>query len=545
VIAKDDPQPREINVISGKMFLFLCDQPYGRPYLSAFIFTSFVVLTGFMLISLTVAAVSGGVHLRLEQIQKQQYEEDEEEEDLTFDEQEEDEEIGTVTDGVTVTATGHGAESDKKDPIKRILQMESFQESSDEAEDDSDGIEPGKGRSANKEEPEADNAVREFVRDISSSKSSDIDDAIMIRPVSEASARLTLARLQQDDEDPIPSRRQPPPPSPQAPPSLGRSIKNSPTATNGRKTVIGRKTIRGSPGQTSPALSTKSSPTSTGTPNGRKTFIGRKTIRGASGQAAPKEVKEDLPLLQDKELIRMILKQMWSDVDKQKEKKREEEAGGGGGGSSGDGSEEKQVSGTQGPSPTASSFIKGVSFRESRKPIFIQSTVVPSNNRPKSQSQLTRAVSVSNTEAESLTSPKHIAYLLKNILSTYYYIGYIILIILGTAIVEILCTNNNNCGDFWGFFVGVQILLSIDILVRVFTHFPSYQTFFLSRQNLFDMGMVLIIWIPIFYTGEGTQIAGECVSIISILFLCLHPLLFSVSLCLCLSFQQRVRASST
>lgn len=53
------------------MYLFLCDTPTYHPYLSSFIFTSFVVLTGFMLISLTVAAVSGGVHMRLEEVQKE------------------------------------------------------------------------------------------------------------------------------------------------------------------------------------------------------------------------------------------------------------------------------------------------------------------------------------------------------------------------------------------------------------------------------------------------------------------------------------------
>jgi hypothetical protein len=82
VISRNSTEPRYVDVFSGRMYLFLCDSPNAHPYLSSFIFTSFVVLTGFMLISLTVAAVSGGVHLRLEEIQLQK---DHEDEDKHFD----------------------------------------------------------------------------------------------------------------------------------------------------------------------------------------------------------------------------------------------------------------------------------------------------------------------------------------------------------------------------------------------------------------------------------------------------------------------------
>jgi hypothetical protein len=81
VIAKNDTRPRSVDVISGRMYLFLCDSPTSHPYLSSMIFTSFVVLTGFILISLTVAAVSDGVNLRLIEIQKQQQEDEEYERD--------------------------------------------------------------------------------------------------------------------------------------------------------------------------------------------------------------------------------------------------------------------------------------------------------------------------------------------------------------------------------------------------------------------------------------------------------------------------------
>lgn len=81
VIAKNDTRPRSVDVISGRMYLFLCDSPTSSPYLSSTIFTSFVVLSGFILISLTVAAVSDGVNLQLIEIQRQQKEEEEYEKD--------------------------------------------------------------------------------------------------------------------------------------------------------------------------------------------------------------------------------------------------------------------------------------------------------------------------------------------------------------------------------------------------------------------------------------------------------------------------------
>lgn len=70
VISKGDPTHRYVDVFSGRMYLFLCDDPRALPYSSSIIFTSFVVLTGFVLISLTVAAVSTGMKIRLHEIQK-------------------------------------------------------------------------------------------------------------------------------------------------------------------------------------------------------------------------------------------------------------------------------------------------------------------------------------------------------------------------------------------------------------------------------------------------------------------------------------------
>jgi hypothetical protein len=78
-----------------------------------------------------------------------------------------------------------------------------------------------------------------------------------------------------------------------------------------------------------------------------------------------------------------------------------------------------------------------------------------------------------------------------------------------TASFQIYCTNKDICRTplFFQVFVSVQVLLSLDIIVRILTYYPSYKTFFFSHGNLFDLTMVLIIWIPVFYSGWGTQIA--------------------------------------
>jgi hypothetical protein len=99
VISRNSTEPRYVDVFSGRMYLFLCDSPNAHPYLSSFIFTSFVVFTGFILISLTVAAVSDGVHQRLIEIQKQQTDEDEYE----FDDELLDETLETTLPGGVVS----------------------------------------------------------------------------------------------------------------------------------------------------------------------------------------------------------------------------------------------------------------------------------------------------------------------------------------------------------------------------------------------------------------------------------------------------------
>jgi hypothetical protein len=539
VIGKNDTRPRYVDVVSGRMYLFLCDDPGAHPYLSSLIFTSFVVLTGFMLISLTVAAVSGGVHLRLEQIQKQSQDQDEDE----FDDEylESLSEVGAGEDPQVVAAAEEASKQEIEKEIRRTMRTHTFyggggggqqplvlqfkpktappsasperaagdpvkisrmasfiEEGDSEDEDDEEDEEDSVGQSVEKKsemarEPSSTNSeVQELQpplsREVSSSKSTDTDDAsaaVVIRPVTLASARLTLANLKRaSSEEPTPAAeslnqesQRPLPPTPQ---------------------LSSQSVAAPDPAPSSPL------PLKAATHASRKTFRSNGSLRRNSA------VKEELPLLQDKETIRMMLKQMWSDVEKEKEKRLEEEATGG------DPSEgEKQSphgsSPTSGGSGSARESVRrlSISASPSTTPRMNQSTVLPSNAQS-FRTQLQRHSSFrQDPDPASLASTKHLAYLLRNLLSTYLYIGCVILIVLVTASVEIFCTNKDNCQNFRPLFVAVQILLTFDILVRVLTYYPSCKTFFFSRHNLFDLGMVLIIWIPIFYSGYGAQIAGD------------------------------------
>lgn len=200
--------------------------------------------------------------------------------------------------------------------------------------------------------------------------------------------------------------------------------------------------------------------------------------------------KIQLPLLQDKELLRMMLTQMWKDVERKKENTAEDTS---------------EIS-----DEVLSSSSRLTRLLSSLSDTSRQSTVASPSRLSHPSGHLLRHSSFhQQSDTTAFDSTKRIAYFLKNILSTYYYIGYIILIVLVTASFQIYCTNKNNCPDFWGVFVAVQILLSADIFFRIIIQYPTYTTFFLSKNNLFDMFMVLIIWIPVYYTGYGSQIAGN------------------------------------
>jgi hypothetical protein len=142
--------------------LFLCDSPTSHPYLSSLIFTSFVVLTGFMLISLTVAAVSDGVNMRLIEIQKQQQEEEQYERDEELLENLLDAEAKPVLSDEkkqeilktwkTFASSGKGNQSKQKKSAQEtaceevntreseadLRRMESLEEQEDEEEEDCD-----------------------------------------------------------------------------------------------------------------------------------------------------------------------------------------------------------------------------------------------------------------------------------------------------------------------------------------------------------------------------------------------------------------------
>jgi hypothetical protein len=53
----------------GEMYLPICHSPEKHPFLSAFVFITFILLCGFILVSLTVAAVTSGINNRIGQIQ--------------------------------------------------------------------------------------------------------------------------------------------------------------------------------------------------------------------------------------------------------------------------------------------------------------------------------------------------------------------------------------------------------------------------------------------------------------------------------------------
>ena len=54
----------------GDMYLPICRNSKAHPYIATFIFVTFILLCGFILISLTVAVVTAGIRDRIEQIQQ-------------------------------------------------------------------------------------------------------------------------------------------------------------------------------------------------------------------------------------------------------------------------------------------------------------------------------------------------------------------------------------------------------------------------------------------------------------------------------------------
>lgn len=56
----------------GKMTLAVCTEPMKRPIIASVVFVSFLLLCGFILISLTIASVTSGINDRLSQLEKEE-----------------------------------------------------------------------------------------------------------------------------------------------------------------------------------------------------------------------------------------------------------------------------------------------------------------------------------------------------------------------------------------------------------------------------------------------------------------------------------------
>lgn len=425
VIDRNDSRPRYIDVTSGRMYLFLCDTPTSHPYLSSFIFISFVVLTGFMLISLTVAAVSGGVHTRLEGVAEYDVSEVDIDDDSSHVDEpptkEEDEkeicramrnhtffgkrsETIPNIDKLRAKAALVGQRTSflrgKPNPMK-ISSMEESNEVEDEKVEEDSSSQGDQIMTSSDIEPEGQLLVQ--------------DQSKSILPVAQL---LSSSRDVNDDLD----------------------------------------------------------------PKMQSIHLPRNTLQ------------IQVPLLHDKELLRMMLTQMWNDIEREKEDQPED-----------------ATFNTTSQSTSRSNLTRLLSsLSDSSHLSPVQSPTRFSQNIQPNTSQLVRHNSFYQHASNVHYSSKRIVYTLKNALSSYFYIGYIILIVLVTASVQIYCTNKNNCHAYWGLFIAIQILLSLDISLRILTNYPNYKIFFLYRTNLFDLGVVLIIWISIFYTGYGSQIAGKC-----------------------------------
>lgn len=53
----------------GDMLLSVCKNPEPRPFLASMMFMSFILLCGFILVSLTVASVTSGINERLKELE--------------------------------------------------------------------------------------------------------------------------------------------------------------------------------------------------------------------------------------------------------------------------------------------------------------------------------------------------------------------------------------------------------------------------------------------------------------------------------------------
>lgn len=608
-IAKNDTQARYVDVIAGRMYLFLCDSPEQHPYLSSLIFISFVVLTGFMLISLTVAAVSSGVQMRLEQIQKQQcddddlYDDDEEPLDSLSDvgddpssisKEENHKDTDRATHKATRTHTFYDkgqsgiqfkqrarpqetsaleiststqsraivTQSSEITPGK-IIRMESFVEGQED--DDSDSETKSEVIKCGDSDLPSDIAILQSLShdtiphldklshnssDRSSSQSpvstsAQHHDSSVVQLTAENIRRhlndendyslsqendLFLTQYWSEIEGDLKSgvsevvKRDDPPPEnsvtvsqmdrKDSQPQEGSSCASSEVGASveshidrqsfGQLALNNIRRLRSDDSELedsqdvflppsfppTPALSSRSI-TAADSPPMKMVVSGvdkSRVRRRSKGNVVV--TKEKLPLIEDKELIRLMLRQFWSDVEKERERRLKE-------GTSDDDADSNNIttSGHFPTSPIVSPTI--ITPKEAVRRLSLAPAPRLSNtsqgNTPRHSFHQDADPNMSGT----MNLTKRYAYILKNATATYTYIAYIFLIIVSLAGVEIYCTNKDNCENYVTIFVVIQVLLTIDIMTRIFTHYPAYKTFFHSHHNVFDVALVSIIWFPI------------------------------------------------
>jgi hypothetical protein len=507
VIPKDDPTPRYIDVISGRMYLFLCDDPSAFPYASSLIFSSFAVITGFILISLTVAAVSAGVKRRLQEIQnyneakkllalekRQEAEAMEIVEKLKSD-SEDHYKSSSYESNSTSTGTkeqqpqGEDGEEDDEgvempsklrpiiDKSVSLLRALAFMKSSKDLNgrtDVSSGTGTRSGGKRGKREKSKQSNLKKatssfkgipllqnkpLIRQICKQMWNDVDTTRKQRK----ELRQELEKEGMIDD------------------SLhldgtgegtgeGKDGESSMTSSRRGSVFIGGSGAMGT--AVSTAVTTRRGSIMTpaaaagggGVGNGRRVSVFTSTRRKSSIKA----VTHAFHLTQQFHSMSIL----------------NTTGGGKGGKTIGNGSRAPSLSQQTSPSSSVSTM------------------------RLSGQTSFRLLLKDYNLE-EILSSKENLLLFVRNTLASPLYIGYLMALIISTASTQIYCVNKDNCANFWPLFLLIQILLTLDILVRILTAYPTYFDYFDSQRNLFDCFIVTIIWIPIFYTkGYGVAIAG-------------------------------------
>jgi hypothetical protein len=508
VIPKNDPTPRYIDVISGRMYLFLCDDPSAFPYASSLIFSSFAVITGFILISLTVAAVSAGVKRRLQEIQNY----NETKKLLALEKQQADEAMEIV----------EKLKSDSEDHYKSSSYESSSTGTKDQQQDD-EGVDD-EVEMPSRLRPIIDKSVS-LLRALTFMKSSDDSSGAgagggggMKKPkqsnLKKATSSFKGIPLLQNK----PLIRQ-----------ICRQMWNDVDTTRKKRKELREESVKddsldggagggegeGKESQRRGSVMVGGSPTAAAAvvATARRGSIvapgggsGRRGSVSTRRKSSLKVVTHAFHLTHQFQSMSIL---------------NTNRALPGGGGHPGHG-HAPPLSLSQGSSPSASTSTMRLSGR---------------------QTSFSHQLLKDYKLEEILSSKENFLLFVRNSLASPVYIAYLISLILTTASCQIFCVNKDNCDNFWPLFLLIQILLTLDILVRIITAYPTYFDYFDSQRNLFDCFIVIIIWIPIFYTkGYGVAIAGSSPTLPPLL-LVLIPSLISPSLLLSLHRHRSNRLS--